>query len=52
MFALKFDVFVTVLSYISNTVFEAAKAGSVYVVLDRIGKEVCLLVFGSETHGC
>ena len=49
---LKFCVFVTILSYIANKVFEASRAYSVYVLLYRIGKEVCSLVFANETHGC
>ena len=49
--ALKLCVFVTKLSFVANTLFEASRADSVYVVLYRIGKEVCLFVFPNETHG-
>ena len=50
-FALKFCMFVTVLSYIANTVFEETRADTVYLVLNRIGKDVCSLVFANATHG-
>ena len=49
--ALKFCVFLTILSFVANTLFEASRADSVYVVLYRIGKEVCSFVFPNETHG-
>ena len=50
-FALKLCVFVTVLSDIANRLFEAFRADSVHLVLNRIGKEVCLLLFMNKTHG-
>ena len=49
-FELKLCDFVTVLSYIANMVFEASRADPVYLVLNRIGKEVCSLLFANETH--
>ena len=36
----KLLAFVTQLSFVANTLFEASRADSVYVVLYRIGKEV------------
>ena len=50
-FALKFCVFVTVLGYITSTIAEASRAGSVYVVLSKLGKEVCSFVFTNESNG-
>ena len=48
-FALKLCVFATVIGYIANSIIEASRAGSVYVVLSKLGKEACSLVFANET---
>ena len=50
-YALKLCVFATVLGYIASIAAEASRAGSVYVVLSNLGKEVCLFVFTNETNG-
>ena len=49
-FALKLCVFATVLGYIANTIIEASRAGSVYIVLTKLGKEACSLVFVNKTN--
>ena len=50
-FALKLCVFSTGLSYIANTIIEASRVGLVYVVLSKLGKEACSLMFANETNG-
>ena len=50
-YALKLCVFATVLGYIASIVTEASRAGSVYIVLSSLGKEVCSFVFTNETNG-
>ena len=50
-YVLKLCVFATVLGYIASTIAEASRAGSVYVVLSKLGKEVCSFVFTNETNG-
>ena len=39
MFALKLCVLATVLSYIASTIVEPSRAGSVYLILSKLGKE-------------
>ena len=50
-YALKLCVLATVLGYIASIVNEASRAGSVYIVLSNLGKEVCSFVFTNETNG-
>ena len=50
-YTLKLCVFATVLGYIASIAAEASRAGSVYVVLSNLGKEVCSFVFTNETNG-
>ena len=50
-YALKLCVFMTVLGYIASIMTEASRAGSVYIVLSNLGKEVCSFVFTNKTNG-
>ena len=44
-------MFVTVLSFVANTVLEMTRVDSMYIALNTIRKEVCSLVFANVTDG-